>query len=68
MKSTLRLPCPVCKSGLNRVAYWNNIQGKYVRHDTLFICLKCKRLEQLEYKMKKERKKRGRKPKNDLSI
>ena len=67
MKSTLRLPCPVCKSGLNRVAYWNNIQGKYVRHDTLFICIKCERLEQFEYSHKPKIK-RGRKPKNDTSI
>ena len=69
-KSPVKVPCPVCNSGLKRIAYWDNNAKpvpKYVRHDYLFICIKCEKLQQFEY-AHNPKINRGRKPKNDLSI
>jgi len=66
-KSPVKVPCPICNSRLNRVAYWDNDLIKYVRHDYLFICIKCEKLQQFEYSHNPKIN-RGRKPKNDLSI
>ncbi len=51
-KSTIKIPCPDCKTTMQRISFWNNKVNKSQYSETWFICQKCDMTHQITYTYK----------------